>query len=257
MPRKQIDALTETARLFKAKGLVWIALSEDGTVRSPAAKFLGEETMRRITAAMGAEKGDLLLFCADQEMVVCSALGSVRLELGRKLNLIDESRHAFGWITDFPMFEFSAEENRYVAMHHPFTMPKEEDLPYLLTDPVRVRAKAYDIVLNGFEMGGGSIRIHQKEVQEKVFAALGFTPDEAREKFGFFLEALGYGTPPHGGLAYGLDRMIMLISGEENIRDVIAFPKVKDASCPMSGAPDRVDPKQLEELGISITEQAK
>ena len=252
MPRKQIDALGEVAKLFKAKGLAWMALNEDGTVKSPIAKFMTEEKIQQIAEAMGAEKGDLMVFCADKESVVCNALGNVRLELGKKLNLIDPDKHAFLWVTEFPMFEYSEEQGRYMAMHHPFTMPREEDLPNLLSDPEHVRAKAYDMVLDGVELGGGSIRIHQREVQEKAFEALGFTMEEAREKFGFFMEAFNYGAPPHGGLAFGLDRMIMLMSGEESIRDVIAFPKVKDASCPMSNAPSVVDEKQLGELSLNI-----
>lgn len=255
MPRKQIDSLGEVAKLFKAKGLAWIALHEDGSVKSPIAKFLTQDSMQKIIAAMGAQKGDLMVFCADSEQVVCNALGNVRLELGRRMGLLDDRQHAFLWVTDFPMFEYSEEQGRYMAMHHPFTMPKEEDLPYLLTNPERVRAKAYDIVLNGVELGGGSIRIHQRDVQEKAFEALGFSLEEAKEKFGFFMEAFNYGAPPHGGLAYGLDRMVMLMSGEESIRDVIAFPKVKDASCPMSDAPSPVDEKQLKELHLSAEEE--
>ena len=253
MPRKKIDALTETAKLFKAKGLAWIALLEDGTVKSPIAKFLSEEKLAELTSAADAEKGDMILFCADKKGVVSNALGNVRLQLGRELGLIDPDRHELLWVVDFPMFEYSEEEGRYMAMHHPFTMPYEEDMQYLFSDPARVRAKAYDMVLDGVEMGGGSIRIHRSDIQEKVFEALGFTPESAKERFGFFLEAFDYGAPPHGGLAFGLDRMIMLLAGTDSIRDVIAFPKVKDASDLMSEAPSVVDDKQLEELCLRIT----
>ena len=255
MPRKQIDALGEIAKLFKAKGLAWIAFLEDGTVKSPISKFISEDTAAAIGSAMGAQKGDLCLICADQNPVVWNVLGNIRLELGRRLGLTDPEKHAFVWVTDFPMFEYNEEEGRYSAMHHPFTMPREEDLAYLESAPDKVRAKAYDIVLNGVEIGGGSIRIHQREIQEQVFKALGFTMEEAAQRFGFFMEAFTYGAPPHGGLAYGFDRLIMLMSGEDSIRDVIAFPKVKDASCPMSGAPDKVDAKQLEELHLTTRQE--
>lgn len=252
MPRKKIDALGEVAKLYRAKGLAWIGLLPDGTVKSPIAKFMTEEKLEALIQASGAQKGDLILFCADRKKIVCDALGNVRLSLGHSLNLIDPARHEFLWVTEFPMFEYSEEEGRFMAMHHPFTMPYEEDLPYLFSDPARVRAKAYDMVLDGCEMGGGSIRIHRGDVQEQIFKALGFTMEEAREKFGFFIEAFSYGAPPHGGLAFGLDRMIMLMSGADSIREVIAFPKVKDASCLMSEAPSEVDPKQLEELGLKM-----
>ena len=252
MPRKKIDALGEVAKLYRAKGLAWIGLHEDGTVKSPIAKFMSEEKLQEIVTAAGAEKGDLIVFCADKKKIVCDALGNVRLHLGHQLDLIDPNHHEFLWVTQFPMFEYSEEEGRYMAMHHPFTMPYEEDLAYLFSDPGRVRAKAYDMVLDGVEMGGGSIRIHRKDIQEKVFEALGFTMEEAMEKFGFFLEAFSYGATPHGGLAFGLDRMIMLLCGTDNIREVIAFPKIKDASCLMSEAPSTVDEKQLEELHLML-----
>ena len=204
---------------------------------------------------MGAKKGDLCLLCADRNPVVWSVLGNLRLEMGRRLGLTDPEKHAFVWVTDFPMFEYNEEEGRYTAMDHPFTMPREEDLVYLESAPHKVRAKAYDIVLNGVEIGGGSIRIHQRDVQERIFKALGFTMEEAANRFGFFMEAFTYGAPPHGGLAYGFDRLIMLMSGEDSIRDVIAFPKVKDASCLMSGAPDKVDVQQLDELHLAIEQE--
>ncbi|MBQ7917117.1 MAG: aspartate--tRNA ligase [Firmicutes bacterium] len=257
MPRKKIDALGEVAKLYKAKGLAWMGLLADGTVKSPIAKFMTEEKIQELAKAAGAEKGDLILFCADKKNIVCDALGNVRLSLGRQLDLIDPDRHEFLWVTEFPMFEYSEEENRYMAMHHPFTMPYDEDVQYLISDPGRVRAKAYDMVLDGCEMGGGSIRIHRRDVQEKVFEALGFSMEEALEKFGFFVEAFSYGAPPHGGLAFGLDRMIMLMSGAESIREVIAFPKVKDASCLMSEAPSVVDVKQLVDLHLAMAEEEK
>lgn len=255
MPRKQIDSLTDVVKLFKAKGLAWIAIQADGSIKSPIAKFLSEETIAALQARLQAQNGDLMLFVADRKSIVLNALGSLRLEMGKRLNLLDENRHEFVWITEFPMFEYSEEEERYVAMHHPFTMPNEEDLPYLESEPGRVRAKAYDIVLNGVELGGGSVRIHRRDIQERVFRSLGFTMDEAYEKFGFFIDAFTYGAPPHAGLAYGLDRLVMLLLGEDNLREVIAFPKVKDASCPMSQAPAAVDPQQLRDLSLQIAKQ--
>ena len=252
MPRKQLDSLTETAKLFKAKGLAWIAVQDDGSIKSPIAKFLTEETQQAVLERMKAKPGDLVLIVADKNSVVCNALGNLRLEMGRRLHLMDPNKQEFLWVTEFPMFEYSEEQNRFVAMHHPFTMPMEEDLPYLESDPGRVRARAYDIVLNGVEIGGGSIRIHRQDIQQQVFRSLGFTMEEARERFGFFMDAFTYGAPPHGGLAFGLDRLIMLLGGTDNIRDVIAFPKVKDASCLMSEAPAPVEPKQLEELCLQI-----
>ena len=251
--RKQIDKLTETAKTYGAKGLAYLALGEDGEiVRSSFAKFLTEEETARLTGAMGAESGDLLLFAADSFKVVCASLGALRLHLGAELGLIDQTAWKFVWITEFPLLEWSDEEQRFTAMHHPFTMPMEEDWQYIDTDPGRVRAEAYDIVLNGREIGGGSIRIHRDEIQEKMFEVLGFTPESAYERFGFLLDAFKYGVPPHGGIAYGLDRLAMLISGSDTIRDVIAFPKVKDASDLMCKAPSPVDDSQLAELGIAL-----
>ena len=254
MPRKKIDALVEFAKGYGAKGLAYIALGEDGTVKSSFAKFMKEEEMQALIAAMDGKPGDLLLFAADRDKVVFDVLGSLRLELARQLDLLKKDDFKFLWVTEFPLLEYSEEENRYVAMHHPFTMPMEEDLQYIDTDPGRVRAKAYDIVLNGVEMGGGSVRIHQADIQSKMFEVLGFTPERAEDQFGFLLRAFKYGVPPHAGLAYGLDRMVMLMVGADSIRDVIAFPKVKDASCLMTEAPTPVDPKQLEELGIEVAE---
>ena len=250
MPRKQIDSLTEVAKLFKAKGLSYIGLEEDGSVKSPLTKFLSGEKIAEIASFLGAGAGDMILIVADKLSVVRAALGAVRLEMGNRLGLRDPNKHEFLWVTEFPMFEYSEEEGRFMAMHHPFTMPFEEDLQYLESDPARVRAKAYDIVLNGVELGGGSIRIHRRDVQETVFRSLGFTMEEARERFGFFMDAFSYGAPPHGGMAFGLDRMIMLMSNSESIRDVIAFPKVKDASDLMSEAPAEVDGKQMKELSL-------
>ena len=246
MPRKKIDALVEYAKGFGAKGLAYIAINEDGTFKSSFAKFMKEEEMAALIAAMDGKAGDLLLFAADKDKVVFDVLGNLRLELARQLDLLKKDDFKFLWVTEFPLLEYSEEEDRYVAMHHPFTMPMEEDLQYLDSDPGRVRAKAYDIVLNGVEMGGGSVRIHQADIQSKMFEVLGFTPERAQEQFGFLLKAFKYGVPPHAGLAYGLDRMVMLMVGADSIRDVIAFPKVKDASCLMTEAPAPVDGKQLE-----------
>ena len=257
MPRKKIDALVEYAKGFGAKGLAYIAINEDGTFKSSFAKFMKEEEMAALIAAMDGKAGDLLLFAADKDKVVFDVLGNLRLELARQLDLLKKDDFKFLWVTEFPLLEYSEEEDRYVAMHHPFTMPMEEDLQYLDSDPGRVRAKAYDIVLNGVEMGGGSVRIHQADIQSKMFEVLGFTPERAQEQFGFLLKAFKYGVPPHAGLAYGLDRMIMLMVGADSIRDVIAFPKVKDASCLMTEAPAPVDGKQLEELGIQVAEEEK
>ena len=255
MPRKKIDALVEYAKGFGAKGLAYVAINEDGTFKSSFAKFMKEEEMNALVAAMGGKPGDLLLFAADRDKVVFDVLGNLRLELARQLDLLKKDDFKFLWVTEFPLLEYSEEENRFVAMHHPFTMPMDEDLQYLDSDPGRVRAKAYDIVLNGVEMGGGSVRIHQSDIQSKMFEVLGFTPERAQEQFGFLLEAFKYGVPPHAGLAYGMDRMVMLMVGADSIRDVIAFPKIKDASCLMMEAPSEVDPKQLEELGIEIAQQ--
>ena len=216
-----------------------------------------EDEMTALVQAMDGQPGDLLLFAADKNKVVWDVLGALRLELARQMDLLDNSVYRFVWITEFPLLEWSDEENRFKAMHHPFTMPMEEDLQYIDTDPGRVRAKAYDIVLNGTEIGGGSVRIHQNDIQEKMFEALGFTKEKAYEQFGFLLTAFKYGVPPHAGLAYGLDRLVMLMAKQDSIRDVIAFPKVKDASCLMSEAPNVVDEKQLEELGIQIREDVE
>ena len=252
MPRKKIDALVEFAKGYGAKGLAYLCVLPDGSYKSSFAKFMTEEQLKALVEAMDAEPGDLLLCAADKNSVVWNVLGGLRLELGRQLNLIDNSKFNFLWITEFPLFEWSEEENRYMAMHHPFTMPMEEDLAMLETEPGKVRAKAYDIVLNGTELGGGSVRISDDKIQERMFEALGFTKESAYERFGFLLDAFKYGVPPHAGLAYGLDRLVMLLTGADSIREVIAFPKVKDASCLMTEAPNVVDQKQLDELGISI-----
>ena len=252
MPRKKIDALVEFAKGYGAKGLAYLCVLPDGSYKSSFAKFMTEEQLKALVEAMDAEPGDLLLFASDKNSVVWNVLGGLRLELGRQLNLIDNSKFNFLWITEFPLFEWSEEENRYMAMHHPFTMPMEEDLAMLETEPGKVRAKAYDIVLNGTELGGGSVRISDDKIQERMFEALGFTKESAYERFGFLLDAFKYGVPPHAGLAYGLDRLVMLLTGADSIREVIAFPKVKDASCLMTEAPNVVDQKQLDELGISI-----
>lgn len=253
MPRKKIDALVEFAKGYGAKGLAYVAIGQDGTVKSSFAKFMKEEEMKALIQAMGGENGDLLLFAADKNKVVWDVLGALRLHLAEQMGLLDKNEYKFLWVTEFPLLEWSEEENRYTAMHHPFTMPMEEDLQYLESDPGRVRAKAYDIVLNGTEIGGGSVRIHQNDIQERMFEALGFTKEQAYSQFGFLLNAFKYGVPPHAGLAYGLDRLVMLMAKMDSIRDVIAFPKMKDASCLMSEAPNIVDGKQLEELGIAVT----
>lgn len=255
MSRKKIDKLVDHAKGCGAKGLAYLVINEDGTYKSSFAKFMTEEEMAALVAAMDGQPGDLLLFAADRNKIVWEVLGSLRLQLGKEFNLYDPNEFAFLWVVDFPQFEWSDDQNRYVAMHHPFTMPYEEDLDKLTTDPGAVRAKAYDIVLNGCELGGGSIRIYQSDVQEKMFNALGFTNEEAHERFGFLLDAFSYGVPPHAGLAFGLDRMIMLMVHAESIRDVIAFPKVKDASCLMTEAPTPVDQTQLDELGLELEEQ--
>lgn len=252
MPRKKIDKLVEHAKGYGAKGLAYLCVNEDGTYKSSFAKFMTEDELSELVTAMDGAPGDLLLFAADRNKIVWEVLGSLRLLLGKELGLYDENEFAFLWVVDFPQFEWSDDQERYVAMHHPFTMPYEEDIDKLVSDPCSVRAKAYDIVLNGCELGGGSIRIHQSDVQEKMFEALGFTNEEAHERFGFLLDAFSYGVPPHAGLAFGLDRMIMLMMHAESIRDVIAFPKVKDASCLMTEAPTPVDDKQLEELGLAV-----
>ena len=252
MPRKKIDALVDFAKGYGAKGLAYIAIHEDGTMKSSFAKFMKDEEMQALVEKMNGKPGDLLLFAADKSKLVYDVLGALRLEIADQLGLLKKDEYRFVWITEFPLLEWSEELGRYQAMHHPFTMPMEEDLQYIETDPGRVRAKAYDIVLNGTEIGGGSVRIHQDDIQEMMFKALGFTMERAYDQFGFLLNAFKYGVPPHAGLAYGLDRLVMLMAQEDSIRDVIAFPKVKDASCLMSEAPNTVDAKQLEELGISI-----
>ena len=254
MPRKKIDALVEFAKGFGAKGLAYLSIQPDGSFKSSFAKFMKEEELQALVAAMDGKPGDLLLFAADKDKVVFDVLGNLRLELARQLDLLKKDDFKFLWVTEFPLLEYSEEENRYVAMHHPFTMPMDEDWPLIDTNPGAVRAKAYDIVLNGVEMGGGSVRIHQSDIQSKMFEVLGFTKERAEEQFGFLLNAFKYGVPPHAGLAYGMDRMVMLMVGADSIRDVIAFPKVKDASCLMTEAPGTVDEKQLQELGISICE---
>lgn len=252
MARKKIDALVEFAKGFGAKGLAYVAIQPDNTRKSSFAKFMSEEQMDALVAAMKGEAGDLLLFAADQKKVVWDVLGNLRLELARQLDLLKKDDYRFLWVTEFPLLEYSEEQNRFVAMHHPFTMPMEEDLHLLETDPGKVRAKAYDIVLNGVELGGGSVRIFQADIQERMFRALGFTNEKAHEQFGFLLDAFKYGVPPHAGLAIGFDRFVMLLVKAESIREVIAFPKVKDASCLMSEAPNTVEEKQLEELCLSV-----
>ena len=252
MPRKKIDKLVESAKGNGAKGLAYLCINEDGTYKSSFAKFMTEEELKNLVKEMKGEPGDLLLFAADRNKIVWNVLGALRLELAETLELIDKDKWNFLWVVEFPQFEWSDEQERFIAMHHPFTMPMEEDLQYLETDLGKVRAKAYDIVLNGTELGGGSVRIHQADIQEKMFEALGFTQEQAHEQFGFLLDAFKYGVPPHAGLAYGLDRLVMHMAGEDNIREVIAFPKVKDASCLMTSAPSPVDDKQLEELAIDI-----
>ena len=252
MPRKKIDALVEYAKDYGVKGLAYLSIEEDGSFKSSFSKFMTEDELNNLVAAMGGEKGDLLLFAADKKKVVWAVLGALRLKLGEELGLIDENKFNFLWVTEFPLFEFSEEENRLVAMHHPFTMVMDEDVDAFFKNPENCRAKAYDIVLNGNEIGGGSIRIHQPEIQERMFEVLGFTKEKAHEQFGFLLDAFKYGVPPHGGLAYGLDRVVMLMAHAKSIREVIAFPKTKDASCLMVKTPSPVDEKQLKELSIKV-----
>ncbi len=252
MPRKKIDKLVEFAKGCGAKGLAYLAVNEDGTYKSSFAKFMEEHTLKALVEKMEGEPGDLLLFAADKNKIVWNVLGAIRLEMGKELGLIDKNQYHFLWVTEFPLLEWSEEENRYMAAHHPFTMPMEEDWHLIDSDPGAVRAKAYDIVLNGTELGGGSVRIHQDDIQEKMLEVLGFTRERAYEQFGFLLNAFKYGVPPHAGLAYGLDRMIMLMVHCDSLRDVIAFPKVKDASCLMTEAPGTVEEKQLEELSLSV-----
>ena len=256
MPRKKIDKLVEFAKGYGAKGLAYIAIAEDGTRKSSFAKFMTDEEMDALVAAMDGKAGDLLLFAADKKKLVYDVLGALRLELAKQMDLLDKNEYRFVWVTEFPLLEWSEEENRFTAMHHPFTMPMDEDIPLLDTDPGAVRAKAYDIVLNGNEIGGGSVRIHQDDIQERMFKELGFTPEAAYEQLGFLLDAFKYGVPPHAGLAYGLDRLVMLIAKVDSIRDVIAFPKVKDASCLMTQAPQRVSEAQLDELGLEVEKEA-
>lgn len=257
MPRKKIDALVEYAKGFGAKGLAYAAIQEDGTIKSSFAKFMTEEEMAALVAAMDGKAGDLLLFAADKNKVVFDVLGNLRLELARQLDLLKKDEFKFLWVTEFPLLEYSEEQGRFMAMHHPFTMPMDEDWELIDRDPGAVRAKAYDIVLNGTEIGGGSVRIHQSDIQAKMLEVLGFTPEKAQEQFGFLLNAFKYGVPPHAGLAYGFDRVAMLMVGADSIRDVIAFPKIKDASCLMTNAPTPVEPKQLEELSIDIVKEEK
>lgn len=254
LSRRDIDALTDFVKTYRAKGLAWIMVSKNDGIKSVITKFLTEECMDRLLKAADAQPGDILFFCADKNKVVYDSLGALRLHLAEKAGLIDKDAYKILWVTDFPQFEYSEEEKRLVAMHHPFTAPKDEDLQYLETQPEKVRAKAYDLVINGQEAGGGSIRIHSREIQERMFRALGFNNAQIEERFGFFVNAFKYGAPPHGGLAFGLDRLIMLLKKTDSIKDVIAFPKVQNASCLMSEAPGVVDLKQLKELSIKVDE---
>ncbi len=256
LSRKEVDSLGEFVKTYRAKGLAWMAFEESG-VRSPIAKFLTEDEIENIKQKALANTGDMVLFVADKDEVVFDSLGALRCEIAKRLDMIDKNDYKLLWVTEFPLLEYSEEENRYVAKHHPFTSPMDEDWEYIDSDPGRVRAKAYDIILNGCELGGGSIRIFNTEMQQKMFEVLGFTKEQAWERFGFLMEAFKYGTPPHGGMAYGLDRFVMLLGGCESIREVIAFPKVQNASELMSGAPDRVDEKQLDELNIKTTKTEK
>ena len=256
MPRKKIDALVKFAKDFGAKGLAYLSINEDGTYKSSFSKFMKEEELKALVDAMEGKPGDLLLFAADKNKVVYDVLGNLRLEIANNLGLLDKNVFKFLWVTEFPEFEYSEEQGRYLAMHHPFTMPFEEDIQYLESDPEKVRARAYDIVLNGTEIGGGSIRIHQDDVQETMLKALGFTNERAHEQFGFLLDAFKYGVPPHAGLAYGLDRHVMIMAKEDSIREVIAFPKVKDASCLLTNAPGEVEQTQLDELCLDISAAA-
>jgi aspartyl-tRNA synthetase len=251
--RREIDALVDFVKIYGAKGMAWISMKEDG-MQSPITKFFTEDELAALLERTDAKTGDIIFFVGDKDKVVYDALGNLRLKLAEKLELIDESVFDLLWVVDFPVFEYSEEEKRYTAKHHPFTSPKDEDVDKLMSDPANAYAKAYDIVLNGNEIGGGSIRIHSTDVQEKMLEALGFTKEDAWENFGFLLEALKYGTPPHGGIAFGLDRLAMLLAGVSSIRDVIAFPKVQNASCPMTGAPSGVSSKQLRELALKVTE---
>ena len=253
IPRRECDSLVDFVGIYGAKGLAWMQIQEDGSVKSPIAKFFSEEQLANILATAQAEAGDLVMFIADKPAVVAQALGALRIEMAKRRNLIDNDALAFAWVVDFPMFEYDEEEKRYVAMHHPFTSPRDEDLELLATDPGKVYAKAYDMVLNGTEIGGGSIRIHRRDVQKQIFSAIGLSDEEAQEKFGFMMNAFEYGAPPHGGLAFGLDRLIMIRAQRDSIRDVIAFPKTQSAACVMTQAPNDVDDKQLRELHIKTS----
>lgn len=253
IPRRECDSLVDFVGIYGAKGLAWMQIQEDGSVKSPIAKFFNEEQLANILVTAQAEAGDLVMFIADKPAVVAQALGALRIEMAKRRNLIDNDALAFAWVVDFPMFEYDEEEKRYVAMHHPFTSPRDEDLELLATDPGKVYAKAYDMVLNGTEIGGGSIRIHRRDVQKQIFSAIGLSDEEAQEKFGFMMNAFEYGAPPHGGLAFGLDRLIMIMAQRDSIRDVIAFPKTQSAACVMTQAPNDVDDKQLRELHIKTS----
>jgi len=252
--RKDIDALTEFVKIYGAKGLAWLKVEADG-LKGPIAKFFNEDEQKQFAEALQTEEGDLLLFVADKKSVVADALGALRLKLAKEQGIIDETKFNFLWVTDWPLLEHDEEDNRYYAAHHPFTMPVREDLPMLESDPGQVRAQAYDLVLNGYELGGGSLRIYERDIQEKMFETLGFTLEEAYEQFGFLLEAFEYGTPPHGGIALGLDRLVMLLAGRTNLRDTIAFPKTASASCLLTNAPGEVSEAQLDELHLQVKKQ--
>ncbi|WP_455663353.1 aspartate--tRNA ligase, partial [Pradoshia sp.] len=252
--RKDIDALGEFAGRYGAKGLAWMKMEEEG-LKGPIAKFFQDEEGKALIEATEAAPGDLLVFVADKKSIVADSLGALRVKLGKELKLIDESKFNFLWVTDWPLFEYDEAEGRYYAAHHPFTMPVREDLALLDESPIDVKAQAYDLVLNGYELGGGSLRIFEREIQEKMFEALGFTKEEANEQFGFLMEAFEYGTPPHGGIALGLDRLVMLLSGSSNLRDTIAFPKTASASCMLTKAPGEVSESQLEELSLKVTKK--
>jgi aspartyl-tRNA synthetase len=249
--RKELDDLTEEAKVYGAKGMAWVKINKDG-LQSPIIKFFNKELMEQIVNRLEGEVGDLLLFMADKPKIVADALSYLRLAIGKRLNLIDESKVNLVWITDFPLVEYDEQEKRYIAMHHPFTSPRDSDLKYFESDPLKIKAKAYDLVLNGTEIGGGSIRIHRKKIQDQMFKLLGISKDEAEKRFGFLLHALEYGAPPHGGIAFGLDRLLMILTGSESIRDVIAFPKTQKATCLMTDAPSDVDAKQLRELKLKL-----